>query len=49
MLNNTWPAEGLTLKKVECDTYVYFIKIIKVSKCQKEKIDQCFNLEKNKA
>ena len=29
MLNNTWAAEGLTLKRVECDTYVYFIKIIK--------------------
>lgn len=49
MLRNTWPVEELTLKKVECDTFVYFIKILKAYKCQKEKIETRYNPEKDKA
>lgn len=46
MLKNTWPADGLTLKKVECDTHVYFIKILKLTKCKKEKVEPHYNREK---
>lgn len=45
MLNNTGQQRD-SLKKVECDTYVDLIKILKVAKCQKGKQSHIVILEK---